>query len=69
MAKKKMNFEDALLRLREITEILEQGNVSLDESLKLFSEGSTLSAFCYAALQEAEQKITELTLPAEKEEA
>lgn len=61
MAKKKLTFEDALLRLREITELLERGSVTLEESVKLFTEGTELSAFCYETLQNAEQKITELS--------
>ena len=69
MAKKKMNFEEALLRLREITEILERGSVTLEESVKLFGEGTALSAFCYETLQTAEQKITELSNIGNTEEA
>ena len=67
MAKKKMYFEDAILRLREITETLERGSVSLEESIKLFTEGTELSAFCYETLQNAEQKITELSKLTEEE--
>ena len=69
MAKKKMNFEDSLLRLREITDTLERGSVSLEESVKLFSEGTELSAFCYETLQNAELKITELSKIGNTEEA
>ncbi|MBQ2668409.1 MAG: exodeoxyribonuclease VII small subunit [Clostridia bacterium] len=61
MAKKKMNFEEAMIRLKEITETLERGGVTLEESIKLFTEGTELSAFCYETLQNAEQKITELS--------
>lgn len=61
MAKKKLSFEEALQRLREITELLERGSVSLEESVKLFTEGTELSAFSYETLQKAEQKITELS--------
>ena len=69
MAKKKMNFEDAMARLREITETLERGSVSLEGSIKLFSEGTELSKFCYETLQGAEQKITELSKIGDTEEA
>lgn len=61
MAKKKWSFEDAMARLRQITETLEQGEVSLEESVKLFNEGTELSKLCYETLQAAEQKITELS--------
>lgn len=40
MPKKTMTFEDAMLRLREVTETLEKGDVTLEESVKLFSEGA-----------------------------
>lgn len=61
MPKKTMTFEDAMLRLREVTETLEKGDVTLEESVKLFSEGAGLSRFCYEKLNTAEQKITELS--------
>ena len=60
MPKKTMTFEDAMLRLREVTETLEKGDVTLEESV-LFSEGAELSRFCYEKLNIAEQKITELS--------
>ena len=56
-----MTFEDAVLRLREVTEPLEKGDVTLEESVKLFSEGAELYRFCYEKLNTAEQKITELS--------
>ena len=61
MPKKTMTFEDAMLRLREVTETLEKGDVTLEESVKRFSEGAELSRFCYEKLNTAEQKITELS--------
>lgn len=58
---KEMTYEAAIKRLEEIVGILEKNEVSLDESMKLFEEGTKLTAFCSAKLKEAEQKITELT--------
>ena len=66
MAKKLKSFEEAMARLREITERLEKGEDSLEESIELFSEGAALSAFCYETLQKAEQKL--VTLDEVKEE-
>lgn len=63
---KKMTFEAATDRLSEIVEQLESGEKPLDESLKLFEEGSALVSFCYEKLSSAEQKIKTLT---EQEEA
>ena len=45
MPKKTMTFEDAMLRLREVTETLEKGDVTLEESVKLFSEARSFPAF------------------------
>ncbi|MGN0522445.1 MAG: exodeoxyribonuclease VII small subunit [Eubacterium sp.] len=41
--------------------MLEKNEITLDESMKLFEEGTRLTAFCSKKLKEAEQKITELT--------
>lgn len=58
---KKMTFEAALVRLNEIVEKMESGDTPLDESLKLFEEGSELASFCYDKLSSAEQKIKTIT--------
>lgn len=55
--KKKLSFEDAALRLEEIVKLLEKGNASLDESLKLYEEGVALVRTCNLALDNAEKKI------------
>lgn len=58
--KKENNFENSLERLQEITELLESGDVSLEESIKLYEEGILLAKNCYSTLKNAELKITEL---------
>ncbi len=55
-----MTYEKAIVRLEEIVSALEKSEVSLDESLKLFEEGTKLTAFCAEKLKNAQQKITEL---------
>ncbi len=62
MKKKKNddNFEDKLKRLEEISDILENEDVSLNEAVKLFEEGVSLSKECMLSLNGAELKITEL---------
>ena len=40
---------------------LENGEESLEESLKLFEKGTKLASSCYQTLEKAEQKITELS--------
>ena len=59
--KTEWTFETAMARLEEIVAALEGGNCTLDESLKLFEEGTKLTAFCSESLKTAEQKITQLT--------
>ena len=60
MAEKKDKhlFEKSIARLDEIVKKLESGELSLDESLELFEEGSGLIKSCNKMLDEAEQKIT-----------
>jgi exodeoxyribonuclease VII small subunit len=50
-------FELALKQLEEIVQRLEKGELTLEESLKLYEEGIRLSRFCHAKLEEAEGKI------------
>lgn len=61
MSKKSMNFEESLHRLDEIVKTLEGGQVSLEESIKLFEEGAKLSVACEKLLKDAELKVTMLT--------
>ena len=56
MAEKK--FEKAMERLEEIVENLEGGELSLEDSLKVFEEGMKLAQFCSRKLEEAEKKVT-----------
>ena len=56
-----MTFEQAMARLEQIVTTLEGGRCSLDESLKLFEEGTKLTAYCSQQIKEAEQKIIKLT--------
>lgn len=58
---KEVKFETALKRLEEIVEKLEEGDLDLGESLKLFEEGVKLSKVCNKKLNEAEKKIEMLT--------
>ena len=65
MAEKKPSFEKDLERLEEIVAALEEGGLSLDDSLKRFEEGVTLARRCEKALSEAEKKIEILLKNAE----
>ena len=50
-------FEEALQKLETIVKRLEEGNLSLEDSLKAFEEGIRLSRFCSKKLDEAEKKV------------
>lgn len=54
-------FEENITRLEQIVTALERGEVKLDESLKLFEEGTALVAACGKMLDRAEQKVVRLT--------
>jgi exodeoxyribonuclease VII small subunit len=55
------SFEKALSELETLVETMEQGELSLEESLKSFERGIFLTRTCQQALKEAEQKIQILT--------
>lgn len=57
---KELTYEQAYKRLEEIVENLENGSVPLEESMKLFEEGTKLANFCNSKLNAAEQKFTQL---------
>ena len=52
-----LTYEDAFDRLQKITELLENGNVSLDDSIKYYEQGILLKNFCEKKLRDAEMKI------------
>ena len=54
---KKGDFEKSLGRLEEVVKRLESAELSLDEAMKLFEEGVTLSRECQKQLEEAEGRI------------
>ena len=56
-----MTFEQAMTRLEQIVATLESGRCTLDDSLKLFEEGTKLTAYCAEQIKSAEQKIVKLT--------
>lgn len=57
MAKKAKNFESAIEELEKLIYDLEEGSLSLDDSIKTYKKGMELAAFCSEALQKAEQEI------------
>ena len=57
MNKKNTSFEANLQRLEQIVRAMERGDVALDESLKLFQEGTELVRACGLLLDEAELQV------------
>jgi len=58
MAKeKKEKFEEALGRLDELVKMMEAGDMTLEESLKAFEEGTRLARVCAKQLDEAERRV------------
>lgn len=55
-----MDFEKKLGRLEEIVQKMEEGDSSLEDSLKLFEEGIKLSRECHTQLNAAEAKVKKL---------
>ncbi len=53
----KQSFEAALKKLEEVVEKLESGEISLDQSLKLFEQGIGLVRQCSQRLDEVESKV------------
>ena len=63
--KTKMSFEDSMLRLEEIVRLLEKGDAPLEDSIKLFEEGTKLAKRCDDLLNEAEKKVVVLSTGAD----
>jgi exodeoxyribonuclease VII small subunit len=57
-----MTFEQALQRLEEIVESLEDETPELERALDTYEEGTTLARMCLKRLDEAELRIDELAL-------
>lgn len=59
--KKSLDFEKQLESLESLVEVLETGNLSLEDSLKSFEQGIKVARECQEALKQAEQKVELLT--------
>jgi exodeoxyribonuclease VII small subunit len=53
----KIDFEASLAQLENLVDQMEEGDLSLEESLKAFEAGVKLTRECQQALQAAEQKV------------
>ena len=61
MSSKIKDFESAIAELETIVKNLDEGNLSLEKSLKLFERGVELSRYCHTQLEAAEEKLEILT--------
>ena len=62
----KESFETAVSRLEQIVMALEKGDLSLEDSLKLYEEGISRARFCQERLEAAESKIEVLSQDARR---
>ncbi|KTD80502.1 exodeoxyribonuclease VII small subunit [Legionella waltersii] len=58
---KGFHFEQSIVELEDIVKQLEKGELTLEESLKQFEKGISLARQCQNTLNQAEQKIEQLT--------
>ncbi|MBO6584740.1 MAG: exodeoxyribonuclease VII small subunit [Gracilimonas sp.] len=58
--KERLSFEEALKKLESIVEQLEDEEITLEDSVKLYEEGVQLSKFCTEILEQAELRIEQV---------
>ncbi len=61
----KLTFEEALKQLEDTVSKLEAGELSLEESLKLFERGQNLASYCNELLENASLRVEQLTADGE----
>ena len=61
MNQQNQTFEQNMLRLEQIVRAMERGDVALEESLKLFQEGTELVRSCGKLLEDARLQVTKIT--------
>lgn len=65
MSQSKPTFEENMQRLEQIVRAMERGDVPLEESLKLFQEGTELVRKCGKILDEAQLQVKKITAAAD----
>lgn len=65
MSQKNKTFEENMQRLEQIVRAMERGDVALEESLKLFQEGTGLIQSCSKLLDEAELQVKKIVTAAD----
>ena len=62
MNRKNMTFEESMQRLEQIVRAMERGEVPLEESLRLFQEGTQLVAACEKLLENAQLQVKKVVM-------
>jgi len=57
---KTLTFEEAMTKLEEIVEKLEEGDVPLEEAITFYQEGMELSKLCHDKLKTVEEQLTQI---------
>lgn len=57
MTKESFRFEEAMIKLEEVVNKLETGDVPLEDAIALYKEGMELSVLCQGKLQHAEKQL------------
>lgn len=65
MSKQSKTFEESMSRLEQIIRAMERGDVPLEESLKLFQEGTELVQTCTKLLDDAQLQIKKVMTAAD----
>ena len=65
MKKQNMTFEESMQRLEQIVRAMERGEVPLEESLKLFQEGTQLVMTCEKMLEDAQLQVKKVMVAAD----
>jgi exodeoxyribonuclease VII small subunit len=56
-AQNELSYEEAYQQLEQVLQALESGDLALEQSLKLYELGATLTAYCARKLDEAELRV------------
>jgi exodeoxyribonuclease VII small subunit len=57
---KALTFEEAMEKLEQIVEKLEEGDVPLEEAISFYKEGMELSKLCHNKLKHVEEQLTQV---------
>ncbi|MEQ2526124.1 exodeoxyribonuclease VII small subunit [Robertmurraya yapensis] len=56
----KVSFEEAMKKLEDIVERLEEGDVPLEEAISIYRQGMELSKLCHDKLKDVEEQLTQI---------